>query len=66
MKRNNLDIAVNMVMPPPDPVNAIYRIKLRSGWNIIANPWDRNVTWSTVLALNGLPPSTELYSYDVV
>ncbi|HLA99926.1 MAG TPA: T9SS type A sorting domain-containing protein, partial [Bacteroidota bacterium] len=64
VKRNNLDIAANMIMPPLDTMNAVYRIKVRSGWNILANPFDKNVAWSSVVALNGLPPSTELYGYE--
>ncbi len=64
VKRNNLSIAMEMVMPPLDTLNAVHRIKVRSGWNIIANPFDKNVAWSTVVALNGLPPSTELYGFN--
>jgi hypothetical protein len=55
---------MEMVMPPLDTLNAVHRIKVRSGWNILANPFDKNVAWSSVVALNGLPPSTELYTFD--
>ena len=64
LKRNDLTISANMVMPPLDTVNAVFRIRLRSGWNIVANPFDKNVSWGSILALNGLPSSTPLYGYE--
>jgi hypothetical protein len=64
LKRNDWFISANMLLPPLDTVNAVYRIRLRSGWNIIANPFDRNASWSSIVALNDLPPTTPLYSYE--
>ncbi len=64
LKKSDLSISTNMAMPPLDTVNAVYRIRLRSGWNIIANPFDKNVSWSSIIALNGLPPNAALYGYE--
>ncbi len=64
LKRNDLGISANMVTPVLETNNAAYSIRLRSGWNIIANPFDRPGSWSSILALNGLPPTTQLYGYE--
>jgi uncharacterized repeat protein (TIGR02543 family) len=64
LKRNDLSISSNMVMPPLDTLNGVYRIRLRSGWNIVANPFDRDASWGSILALNGLPSTTPLYGYE--
>jgi uncharacterized repeat protein (TIGR02543 family) len=64
LKKNNLDYAVNMTMPPLDTLDATFSIPLHTGWNIIANPFDKNIAWSSVVQVNSLAPATQAYGYD--
>ncbi len=41
-----------------------YSIPLTSGWNIIANPFDQNVTWESIRALNGVAVGRTIKGYD--
>lgn len=43
--------------------DASYSIQIHSGWNILGNPFDKNVSWQTIIDANSLPASTKLYSY---
>ncbi|MBI5021905.1 MAG: T9SS type A sorting domain-containing protein [Ignavibacteriales bacterium] len=43
--------------------DASYNIQIHSGWNIIGNPFDKNIAWQSVIDANSLPASTKLYSY---
>ncbi len=64
VKNGNFDIPVyDMVMPRLDS-SAILSIPLQTGWNIIGNPFNKNITWQTVLEANGLPSSVQLYGYS--
>ncbi|HAL56770.1 MAG TPA: hypothetical protein DCP63_09910 [Bacteroidetes bacterium] len=38
-------------------------INVRSGWNIIGNPFDVDVPWSSIIASNGLASTAQLSSY---
>lgn len=49
------DWVVNQTLPAVPLTNQdTYRIPLNPGWNIIGNPYDRSVPWSTVQQLNGI------------
>ncbi len=63
LKKKDFSFVTNMTMPVLDTVEASYPITLHDGWNIIANPFDKNVDWAAVLDLNGLPAATALYAY---
>ena len=42
--------------------NNIYSISLHSGWNLISNPFEKNVSWATVKALNEV--TQPLYTFN--
>jgi hypothetical protein len=63
LKKKDFNFVINMAMPALDSVDASYAIALHDGWNIIGNPFDKNVSWASVLELNGLDPATPLYTY---
>ncbi len=46
--------------------DATYSIPLYSGWNIIGNPFLTGMSWSSVLAANGITPTaaTRIQQYD--
>ncbi|MBM4159468.1 MAG: T9SS type A sorting domain-containing protein [Ignavibacteria bacterium] len=46
--------------------DASASIPLHSGWNIIGNPFEKSVTWTAVLAANGISPSvsTRILDYN--
>ena len=41
-----------------------YSVPLHSGWNLISNPFEKNITWQNVQTLNGLPTSSVLYYWS--
>lgn len=41
-----------------------YSIPLHDGWNLISNPFARDVEWSKVLQANGLANNRTIYSWD--
>ena len=64
VKKGNLNLTgYIMTMPAIDTILARLAIPLHTGWNIIGNPFDKDVAWADVLALNGLPPTTQLTMY---
>ena len=42
--------------------NNVYSISLHSGWNLISNPFEKNVSWATVKALNEV--TQPLYTFN--
>jgi adhesin/invasin len=63
LKKRDFNFVSNMAMPPVDSMDGAFGISLHAGWNIIANPFDRNVAWSAVQDLNGLAPAATAYGY---
>ncbi|RCK72832.1 MAG: hypothetical protein IGBAC_0324 [Ignavibacteriae bacterium] len=64
IKNGNLTITdFEMRMPKLDST-ATFTINLNPGWNIIANPFDKTITWASILHSNNLQFSTILYAYD--
>jgi hypothetical protein len=64
IKNGNFDIpAYDMIMPRLDSI-ATLSIPLQAGWNIIGNPFNKNITWQTLLEANGLPSSMQLHGYS--
>ena len=41
-----------------------YSISLHSGWNIISNPFERDVSWSSIQTANGLSVNSIIYSWN--
>ena len=41
-----------------------YSIPLHSGWNIISNPYERNIKWNDVLELNKLSNNHLIYAWN--
>ncbi|MFZ0454592.1 MAG: choice-of-anchor D domain-containing protein [Ignavibacteriaceae bacterium] len=41
-----------------------YSIPLHSNWNLISNPFEKNITWQNVKNLNGLPANSILYYWN--
>jgi Secretion system C-terminal sorting domain len=41
-----------------------YILSIHSGWNIISNPFDKDVNWSLVQSNNALPDNAVLYSWN--
>ena len=39
-------------------------IPLHSSWNLISNPFEKNITWQNVQNLNGLPANSILYYWN--
>ncbi len=62
LRKGSLSPSLNLTLPPLGS-DGTYSITLHSGWSIIGNPFDRSVSWSAVLAANGLSASTTLYEY---
>ncbi len=62
LRKGSLSPSLNLTLPPLGS-DGTYSIALHSGWNIIGNPFDRSVSWSAVLAANGLSANTPLYEY---
>jgi hypothetical protein len=51
-------------MPTLDTLDATFSIPLHTGWNIVANPFDKNIAWPAVVQANSLAPATQAYGYD--
>lgn len=51
LKRGNLNFTGTIALPPIS-TSDIYSIPLHAGWNIIANPFDKPVSWLDVGAAN--------------
>jgi hypothetical protein len=64
VKKGNLDIPTFNMKMPRLTQDATYSVPLDSGWNIIANPFDKTLPWGAVLDANGLPSGTELLGYN--
>jgi hypothetical protein len=62
IKKGTLSIARSTSMPQLS-VSGTFNARLHTGWNIIGCPFDRSISWSAVIAANGLPPSTVLWDY---
>ncbi|MBM4169755.1 MAG: T9SS type A sorting domain-containing protein, partial [Ignavibacteria bacterium] len=62
LKKGALTVSRSVSMPPLSS-DGTYGISLHSGWNIIGNPFDKNVSWGAVLAANGLLQSVQLIDY---
>jgi hypothetical protein len=56
----NVNIVVNSVSLAG---NQTYSIPLRTGWNIISNPFERSSNWSAVQTANGLGTNVLLYDW---
>ena len=41
-----------------------FSIPLHSSWNLISNPFEKNITWQNVQNLNGLPSNSILYYWN--
>ncbi|TLY28845.1 MAG: T9SS type A sorting domain-containing protein, partial [Ignavibacteria bacterium] len=63
LNKGNLDVSTTMRMPPL-ATDATFSIPLHAAWNIIANPFDKNVSWISVQDANGLPAATRILSYS--
>jgi photosystem II stability/assembly factor-like uncharacterized protein len=65
LKRGGLTIS-RSVSAVTVGLDATYAIQLHSGWNIIGNPFDKNVAWSAVLNANGITPmaTTRIQDYN--
>jgi hypothetical protein len=46
------------------PANAAFPVSLQSGWNIIANPYERSVAWADVRKFNALPANAVIYAWS--
>ncbi len=57
---------INQQITPVQLNNAdnTYSIPLHSGWNLISNPFEKNLTWQNVQNLNGLPANSVLYFWS--
>ncbi len=44
--------------------NNCYSIPLHSGWNIISNPFETQVSWSKIVQLNSITLNPLIYSWD--
>ena len=69
LSKNNLNINtnVNVVSLESNFVSSgtseiFYSIALHSGWNIISNPFETNVAWSTVQLFNSISESIHSFS----
>ncbi|HYQ85629.1 MAG TPA: T9SS type A sorting domain-containing protein, partial [Bacteroidota bacterium] len=63
LNKGNLDVSTTMRMPPL-AADATFSIPLHAAWNIIANPFDKNVSWISVQDANGLPAAARILSYS--
>jgi len=62
LKKGSLTVSRSVSMPALSS-DGTYSIPLRSGWNIIGNPFDRSVSWTAILAANA-PFSTAAQLWD--
>lgn len=42
----------------------LFNVALHSGWNIITNPFDKDVNWNLVQSLNAIPTNAAIYYWD--
>ncbi len=63
LKKRNLTIPSYDMTMPPLAADATFSIPLHRGWNIIGNPFNRDLLWRDVLLANKLSPTAKLNSY---
>jgi len=56
---------------PPDitvDINSddVYPIELKTGWNIISNPFDKDVSWQSIKSANGLNSNETLWYWSTL
>jgi hypothetical protein len=49
---------------PNNDLNNEHRIAVKSGWNMISNPYPFNLNWDDVLCYNGISSGMDLQSYN--
>ncbi len=65
LSKNSFTVSTNAATVPLDTSNC-YSITLHSGWNLISNPFEKSVTWSSVETLNSVVQPIYFFkgSYD--
>jgi hypothetical protein len=65
LSKNPFSVSRNAATVPLDTSNC-FSITLHSGWNLIANPFEKSVTWSSVQTLNSVVQPIYFFkgSYD--
>ncbi|MDI6804153.1 MAG: FlgD immunoglobulin-like domain containing protein, partial [Bacteroidota bacterium] len=64
IKNNNLEFTGFDISIPKLDSTAFYSISLHPGWNIIANPFDKLITWQSILYSNNISFASQLHSYN--
>jgi len=62
LKKGTFSFSRTTTMPQLSS-DGTYTISVRNGWNIIGNPFDVSVPWSTIIKVNGLPSNQQLSGY---
>lgn len=63
LSKNLLNISKNVPTVTLNSDNT-YLLPLHNGWNIISNPFEKNVIWDSVIKINSLPANSILYSWN--
>lgn len=64
LRKGSLVMPAFTVTMPRLAGDATFPIPLHAGWNIIANPFDKNVPWPAVLAANTITSDKTLWAYN--
>ena len=62
--KNPLTVTQQVNSVPLNNNDFTYLIPLHPGWNLISNPFERSLQWSSVRNLNSLPANKLLYSWN--
>ncbi len=64
IKKGNLELnGFDITLPRLDST-ASYSIPLHPGWNIICNPFNKPITWQSILFANNISFASQLHSYN--
>ena len=62
LKKGTFNFSQTVTMPQLSS-DGTYTISVRNGWNIIGNPFDVGVPWSSIINANGLSSNLQLSAY---
>ncbi|MFH0734579.1 MAG: T9SS type A sorting domain-containing protein [bacterium] len=63
ISKNGMNISTNKNTVTVDN-NNYYAISLHSGWNLISNPFEKDVNWNKIIQINGITLNPLLYSWN--
>ncbi|HEX2961524.1 MAG TPA: T9SS type A sorting domain-containing protein [Ignavibacteriales bacterium] len=64
LSKSQLNISRTVTAVSINDADFSYSIPLHPGWNLISNPFEKNVKWQSVVQINKLSPNQLLYSWN--